>query len=82
MSVYLCLTFEIGCDEVSGSSHLENKENADPLFPEFSSLMRSNDLKEISNISITQEDTEEPGHIILVPATKTNQRAAGKCWPR
>lgn len=86
--IFIRLSSETGCDEITGSSHLLNKVNLDPVFPESNALngtaftIFNNDIEEISNGSMTQEDMEQPGHIILVPATKASQKAARKCWPR
>lgn len=71
------------------SNHLLGKENLDQVFPEESSALLDgtaftmfNNDSELINASIPQEDNEQPGHIILVPATKPNHNAAGICWPR
>lgn len=79
-----------GCDEISGSGHLLSKVNLDHVFPEESSALLdstaftifNNDSEELTNANISQEDNEQSGHIILVPASKTSVNAAGNCWPR
>lgn len=78
-----------GCDEVHESKHLLSKVNLDNGFPEESNAVLDNTSftsfnsdSELTNGSISQEDSEQSGHIILVPATKTNQNSTGNCWPR
>lgn len=77
------------CDDVRDSNHLLGKENLDQVFPEESSALLDgtaftmfNNDSEFINASIPQDDNEQPGHIIVVPATKPSHNAAGSCWPR
>lgn len=84
------LSFQTGCDEVKGSNHVLSKANLDPMLPEETNALFdstafaifNNDTEELTNTSFAIEDNELSGHIIEVPATKTNQSASGICWPR